>query len=584
MHQINEQTPMSSVLAHPEAAEVVRSVVPEALSSPMLVDLADFPMLPLLNLMLGDDDPRIATVVEQVSEFEDLTPVPVGIPAIAPDPEFEPETIERGSATVAPVAGAVRGRRADIVLHGPSHGNPFTDVALSAVFRQGEREVEVGGFYDGDGRYRIRFLPSSSGEWAWSTTSTARSLDGIDGTLSVGESDAHGPVRVVDQFHFAHEDGTPFAPIGTTAYVWTLQDESLQEQTVQSLAAAPFTKIRMGLFPKSFMFNANEPDRFPFERLADDSGWDTTRFDVEYFRQLEHRLVQLEELGVDADLILFHPYDRWGFATLGADADDRYITYVVRRLSAFPNVWWSMANEYDLLTTKRRDDWDRLANLVRSNDPVGHPLSIHNWVQLFDYSADWATHCSIQRGDYAIGEEIARWRRQWGKPVIVDEFGYEGDIDQGWGNSTSEEVVRKFWAGTVRGGYLSHGETYFSEDEVLWWSKGGVLRGDSPDRLAFLRRVIEESPTGQIDPLSSDWDFPWGGVDGRYILIYFGGARPRYRTVRLPEGMTAKIDVLDTWNMTITELPGEHSGEVRIDLPARPYMAIRARAVEEAAA
>ncbi|NKF32417.1 DUF5060 domain-containing protein, partial [Pseudomonas sp. BGM005] len=111
----------------------------------------------------------------------------------------------------------------------------------------------------------------------------------------------------------------------------------------------PFTKIRMGLFPKHFMFNSNEPDRFPFERLADDSGWDTTRFDVEYFRALEHRLEQLEELGVEADLILFHPYDRWGFAALGADADDRYITYVVRRLSAFPNVWWSMANEYDLL-------------------------------------------------------------------------------------------------------------------------------------------------------------------------------------------------------------------------------------------
>ncbi len=238
-----------------------------------------------------------------------------------------------------------------------------------------------------------------------------------------------------------------------------------------------------------------------------------------------------------------------------------------------------MANKYDLLTTKRREDWDRLANVVRSNDHVGHPLSIHNWVQLFDYSADWATHCSIQRGDHAIGEQIARWRRQWGKSVIVDDFGYEGDIDQGWRNSTSEEFVRKFLAGTLRGGHLTHGETYFAEDDVLWWSKGGVLRGDSPERLAFLRRVIEESPTGRINPISSDWNFSWGGVAGRYIPIYLGGARPLYRAVRLPDGMTAKIEVPDAWNMTINELPGEYSGEVRIDLPARPYMAIRARAV-----
>lgn len=251
-----------------------------------------------------------------------------------------------------------------------------------------------------------------------------------------------------------------------------LQDEALQNETVRSLRDAPFTKIRMGLFPKDFMFNANEPDLFPLVRDGK-SGWDTTRFDVEYFRRLEHRIEQLDGLGIQADLILFHPYDRWGFATMNAAADDRYVSYVVRRLSAFPNVWWSMANEYDLLTTKRRADWDRLAGLVQANDPVGHPLSIHNWVELFDYTADWATHCSIQRGDYAIGEEIARWRRRWGKPVIVDEFGYEGDIDQGWGNATSEEVVRKFWAGAVRGGYLTHGETYFSDDDVLWWSKGG---------------------------------------------------------------------------------------------------------------
>ena len=31
----------------------------------------------------------------------------------------------------------------------------------------------------------------------------------------------------------------------------------------------------------------------------------------------------------------------------GAAVDDRYLRYVVARLAAYRNVWWSLANEYD---------------------------------------------------------------------------------------------------------------------------------------------------------------------------------------------------------------------------------------------
>jgi len=41
--------------------------------------------------------------------------------------------------------------------------------------------------------------------------------------------------------------------------------------------------------------------------------------------------------------------------------------------------------------------------------------------------------------------------------------------------------------------------------------------------------------------------------------------------------MTAEIDVIDTWGMTIETLPGQHTGDTKVDLPARPYVAIRLR-------
>jgi hypothetical protein len=168
-----------------------------------------------------------------------------------------------------------------------------------------------------------------------------------------------------------------------------------------------------------------------------------------------------------------------------------------------------MANEYDLVWSKTTDDWERLAALVAAEDPYGHLLSIHNGAQLYDYSRPWITHSSIQRIDiYRTAENTDAWRTRWGKPVVIDECAYEGDIEHGWGNITAEEMVRRCWEGAVRGGYVGHGETYVADDEVLWWSKGGVLKGESPPRIAFLRRILEEGPADGLDPLPSAWDLP----------------------------------------------------------------------------
>lgn len=574
MRTISPRTRADAALFEPSAERVIRQIAPEVYDSPMVRTLAEFPLQALLGLILAGDDARIIQIMDGISSFPDTSPRAPQEPVIVPSNDYESAIVVPGSAEVREVRGRGVHQRAEVVLAGPSHGNPFVDVDVTATLHCDGESIVAGGFYDGDGVYRIRFLPPVAGTWRFHTSSNARSLDGISGEILIGGSTEHGPVRVADERHFAYADSTPFTPIGTTAYVWTHQSEVLQDETLRSLAGAPFNKLRMCLFPKSFLYNENEPDRFVFERL-EDRRWDLTRFDVAYFANLERRLDELDALGIEADLILFHPYDRWGFAGMGATADDRYVTYVTRRLSAFRNVWWSMANEYDLLLMKDTTDWDRLAGIVRENDPVGHPLSIHNWVDLYDYSVDWATHCSIQRGDHGIGRLIVDWQRRWQKPVVVDECGYEGDIDQGWGNLTAEEVVRKFWEGTLHGGYVSHGETFRDTEDVLWWSKGGALHGASSERLQFLRTIIEASPSGRIDPLPGDWDFPSGGVSERYILTYFGASRPGFRDVTVPDGMNARIELIDTWNMTVDALPGTHSGVTRVELPARPYIAIR---------
>ena len=574
---------VADAMENDTARAVLERRLPGVLNSPLIMQLRFLTLGEVVSLGSARlEDAQTAELWDELALIEAGMPVErVEAPAIEPRADYEPETIERGSAAAAHPASVARWDAFELALDGPSHGNPFVDVELTAAFHGPDGEVRAGGFYDGDGRYLVRVMPETEGDWTFETTSTARSLDGVTGAFTVVPAAVGngGPVRVADRFHFSYADGTRYLPLGTTAYAWTHQPDALQEQTLDTLASSAFTKVRMCVFPKSYLFNTNDPDVYPLVR-NDDGSFDSTRFDPEYFRRLEGRILQLQALGIETDLILFHAYDRWGFSDLGRAGDDRYVRYVTRRLSAFRSVWWSLANEYDLVRSKTVDDWERLAEVIGENDPSAHLLSIHNCFGFYDYARPWITHCSIQRVDvYRTSENTDAWREQWGKPIVIDECAYEGDIDQGWGNITGEEMTRRFWEGAIRGGYVGHGETYLNDREELWWSKGGELVGTSPERIRFLAQITAESPTGVLEPLRGDWDVPWGGAGTDYLIAYFGFNRPSFRDVPLPTGRTYEIDVIDTWGMTVETLEGTFQGSLRVPLPARQYMAIRARAV-----
>ena len=72
-------------------------------------------------------------------------------------------------------------------------------------------------------------------------------------------------------------------------------------------------------------------------------------------------------------MILFHPYDwdKWGFDRMTDEVDDFYLKYVVARLSAFRNVWWSLANEFHLVHGKTDDDWEVGKTIVKYGAAIG---------------------------------------------------------------------------------------------------------------------------------------------------------------------------------------------------------------------
>ncbi|GAA4877945.1 DUF5605 domain-containing protein [Paenibacillus vulneris] len=464
----------------------------------------------------------------------------------------------------------------ELKLNGPSAGNPFTDISLSASFRNGRYEAVSEGFYDGGGTYCIRFMPQEQGEWTFTVTSNDPGFNGMTGQFicTTPEPGHHGPVRIKGNVHFQYADGTRYIPVGTTCYVWHLQSEELQEETLRTLMHAPFNKVRMCVFPINCEFNRGEPIEYPFEGSVE-QGFDYDRFNPGYFAHLERRIADLGKLGIEADLILFHPYDegRWGFDRLTSEQDERYLRYVIARLGAYPNVWWSLANEYDLMKQKRPEVWNRYFTMLQEYDSGGHLRSCRNW---HDFGAPWVTHVSLQNPDIRVASD---YTRQYGKPVIIDDCEYEGNLDARWGSLTAEEMVLRIWEGNFRGGYVTHGETYVNddvnEDEVLWWSHGGRLRGESIPRIAFLRSLLEEAPA-HITYSSDRMDAATLEVSGEYYLQYFGPHRFSYRVFELPEG-EYEVDVIDTWNMTITTLEETFQGRFRIDLPSKLYYALRIR-------
>lgn len=485
----------------------------------------------------------------------------------------------------------------EIVLKGQDAGNPFIDLELSATFTKGAESVSPEGFYDGKGTYRIRFMPPSTGEWRWVTRSNHSDLDGKKGSVLSVESANKGPVRVANVHHFAHADGTRFYPFGTTIYEWAFQPEAKKLQTLATLQKHAFNKARMLAVPPykpNYLSGPGKLTEFPFVGSSR-ADFDFSRFNPVYFQNLERDVKRLSDLGIQVDLILFRPYDKgqWGFDTTSDAVNQRFVRYMVARFAAFQNIWWSLANENSYIKHLSDEDFDRYFQIVQKYDPYGHLRSIHNADRIYDYNKPWVTHVSLQYYNAVKVFGVSPLLRDiYRKPIVHDEINYEGNSASRWGQLSGEELTRRFWIALLGGAYATHGEIL----DNGWIGGGGFLAGTSPQRIAFLRKIVESGPPEGLKPIDQLFVMNAAGKAGEYYLYYFDDERPREWPFVLPvgqlkKGMRFKVDLIDTWNMTVDPVPGTFEiGELTryrvadkdkrvLALPGKPYMALRIQRV-----
>ncbi len=475
----------------------------------------------------------------------------------------------------------------ELQLNGPSAGNPFMDVELKVVFCNKDENITVPGFYDGKGIYRVRFSPHRTGNWTYTTESNVPDLEANKGKFRCikATGNNHGPVRIVNTFYLEYADGTPFYAAGTTAYQWTSVKQSIQEKTLKTLEKSPFNKIRMCVFPKWYRYgNETEPWTYPFKR--EDGKNDFSQPDYEYFRNFDRRIQQLLGLGIEADVILFHEYDVWGYFEMGNEMNKKYVRYMIARISAYRNVWWSLANEWDIPRLKVAIDWEEIGTLLQREDPHQRMRGVHNWYNsedhFFDHSRPWITHVSAQTSQFY---NAIKWRDKYRKPLMFDEMRYEGDVPSGWGNLTAQEMTSYFWMAGLSGGYGTHGDTFRNNaddsTEVRWWAKGGTLPGMSPERINFFRTVMEQAPVKEMTPQLTDNGDPSSLNDniyifadpGKYYLIYVADTDKTIR-LNLPGELAYHMDIIDTWNMEFLSHTSAEPGPFNY-LTVAPYTALR---------
>ncbi|MCM1086750.1 MAG: DUF4038 domain-containing protein [Muribaculaceae bacterium] len=500
----------------------------------------------------------------------------------------------------------------ELTWQGKEPAGSQAQIDLSVTFRKDDICVSVKGFYAGNNTYKARFLPESPGTWQYE----AKGCISDAGQIEVRPAtERHGLVKA-EECHFCYQDGTLFYPFGTTVYALIHQDDALMEETMQSLQNAAFNKVRFCVFPKHYDYNHNEPPFYAFEKDGEGK-WDVNRPCYPFWERLDTIVMRMEEMGIQADLILFHPYDCWGFSKLSREENKVYLDYLLRRLSAMPNVWWSLANEYDLNLERTLEEWEELEEYIAENDSYGHLLSNHNCCAFWDFSRPAVTHACIQT---KMLTRIAEWRKKYQKPIVIDECCYEGNLYYPWGSISGREMTNRFWRVVTTGGYCTHGETFLDENEILWWAKGGTLKGESPRRIAFLRSIVEELP-GPIEPMDNPLymlleaasaaenlddilkylpeiaipffkaslrlgeelreyqqsEFVYKGhCKDDAFLIFYDLRTCALDTLELPESGNYRVELIDTWEMKRTLLCENVCGKTEITLPGKEGMAVLA--------
>lgn len=335
----------------------------------------------------------------------------------APDKEVAPNANTLSSThllfalTALSAADAPRWSVQELALQATgAYTNPWLDTAISAEFRgPGGENVVVKGFWDGGQTFRIRWTPTASGRWTWSTRSNDQGLNGKTGFFNCTQAgaDSRGFLRkdAEHPYSFVFDDGTRYFLFGNTFYglVANAMAGGGWKHAVDRTRAKGMNKIRFAVSRRDL----NAPV-MPANKI-----------DLPLYQKVDEAIRYLAERNIIADLILFQ---RDRVNALSLEEASQHLKYMITRYAAYPNVIWCLQNEWEY-TKQPKQYWSKLGELASRDDPwtrrgaYVRALSIHQQTR-YDwqfFGENWYSHAIIQLGVRNQGKAL-RGGDEWNLP------------------------------------------------------------------------------------------------------------------------------------------------------------------------
>jgi len=390
----------------------------------------------------------------------------------------------------------------------PDVGNPFTGATLLGSFEtaSGGKRWQVEGFSDSDDGsvYRIRFMPSTPGDYRYSVAYRQGEFQKtFAGSFHATDGHRRGPVRVDPQYpwHFIWEGtGEHYFFNGTTAY-WLIgwKDDRIINYSIDRLHKLKINRMRVTIVGRTYLLYGEPvivgenftvliaPWRAEKPEDVYHPGFDYTRFRLAYWQKFDRALRFARDRDMIFSLVLdmndgrVHP-------AAGSEDEHRYIRYAVARFGAFSNITWDMGDDLDGF---RDDKWTHeTGTLIKQWDPYRHLETSHPGDNIHqDRTSEWFDFTSFQEWSRDQHNYMLNQRRQQiatGRiiPQTNEEYGYEDHYplwSRGLGSESADTLRRTAWDIVMAGGYQTAGESARRGTNVWPDTGGGWLNGRGDD-------------------------------------------------------------------------------------------------------
>jgi hypothetical protein len=364
--------------------------------------------------------------------------------------------------------------------------NPFLVPFSATVTAPDGKSFTQPGFFDGNGTWKIRVSANAEGKWSLVTKSDVKELDGQTAEFTCVKNtnaNIHGMLRVDKDHphHFIFEDGTHFFMQGYEYdFLWALDMDKpgvpTVEATLDLITKQGFNYVLLNAFAydtgwrkgKSGPDDYGPPLLYAWE--GDNKKPDHTHMNLAYWQHYDRVMTALSERGIQAHMFM-RVFNKWvNWPKRGSDEEKLYISWLIARYAAYPNVIWDFEKEAQHekeLTYKK--DW---LKWIRENDPYHHLLTIHDDDKVNDTGAyDEQTDFRTSQQHSKFHETLLRQRERRAWPVANVESDYEcgpgGEKDKTYMQAQlPDKMMGTLWEIAMAGGYTAYYYTYTAWDVI----------------------------------------------------------------------------------------------------------------------